>query len=81
MVEVFKTDKKETLYAVTSDKLLMKDDIYREVAAYRKESMMNVTRKLKKLCPGYMIQNKGMIELYYGGTNRKGAKPCVIVRR
>lgn len=80
MVEVFKIGK-EALYAVTSDKLLRKDEIYAEVAAYKKESLAKVKAKYKKLCPGYTIQNKGMIELYYGGTNRKGAKPCVIVRR
>lgn len=80
MVEVFKIGK-EALYAVTSDELLRKDEIYAEVAAYKKESLAKVKAKYKKLCPGYMIRNKGMIELYYGGTNRKGAKPCVIVRR
>lgn len=80
MVEVFKIGK-EALYAVTSDKLMRRDGIYAEVAAYKKESLAKVKTKYKKVDLGYMIRNKGMIELYYGRTNRKGAKPCVIVRR
>ena len=88
MVEAFKTinpknGSMETIYAVFPSKegeSLKKEDIYREVASYRKGSLSKTKARFKKLCPGYIINNKGMLELYYGGTNRKGAKACITVR-
>ena len=85
MVEAFKTintknGNQETIYAVIG-KSMTRDDIYREVAAYKKEGLARVKSKFKRLCPGHLIYNKDNIELYTGGTNRKGAVACVIVRR
>ena len=79
MVEVFKTKEKETIYAVIGRP--NKADAYREVAAYKKESLAKVKARFKNLSNGYIIHRDGMIKLFGGDTERKGATRCVIVRR
>ena len=79
MVEVFKTDKNETIYAVTGD-TKNTTQILKQVAAYKKESFTSVKKKFKKFETGYMIHNNGMIELY-ADKAKKGSTPCMIVRR
>ena len=83
MVEVFKIGKRETLYAVTG-KFRTKADALKEVASYKKESITKLKTKYKKVVPGYMIEVKGLINLYDIQPGEKvpnGAKTCVIVRR
>ena len=82
MVEVFKIGK-EALYAVTG-KFRTKAEILKAVSSYKKESITKTKANYKKVVPGYMIEEKGLIKLYdlqAGEKVPKGAKTCVIVRR
>ena len=87
MVEAFKTintknGNTETLYAVIMKKTMTKEEAYKEVAAYKKESLKKVLDKYKDAKHGYMITENGRIWLYEGITNRtKGITKCIIVRR
>ena len=78
MVEVFKTDKNETIYAVTGAQ--KRNEILKQLAAFKKESLASVTKKFKKIETGYFIQNGKQIELWADKV-RKGGTPCMIVRR
>ena len=78
MVEVFKTDKNETIYAVTGTK--KRAEILKQLAAHKKESFSSIERKFKHFETGYMIHNNGMIELY-ADKAKEGSTPCMIVRR
>ena len=80
MVEVFKTDKKETLYAVTGT---TKDrtKILKELAAYKKENFANVKKKFRNFEAGYFIQRGNKLYLYATDEVKKGGTPCVIVRK
>jgi hypothetical protein len=78
MVEAFKTEKNETIYAVTDARNW--GEVLKQIASYKKESLTNVKRKFKKSEAGYFIQKGKNIELY-AGKAIKGSKSCIIVRR
>lgn len=78
MVQAFKTDKNETIYAVTGAQ--KRNEILKQLAAFKKESLASVTKKFKKIETGYFIQNGSVIELYADKV-RKGGTACMIVRR
>jgi len=80
MVKAFKTEQKETLYAI-SGRFKNREEILKELAKFKKESLNSVKSKFKKFKPGYYIQNKNVIELYEGRTSDKNATACVIVRK
>lgn len=79
MIEVFKTETKKTLYAVTGTK--GKEETYKKLAAHKKESLATTKKKHKKIVSGYMIENNGMIELYELGKDKlpNGVIACQIV--
>ena len=78
MVESFKTDRNETIYAVTDAKTT--EEILKQLAAFKKESFASVKKKFKHFETGYMIRNGKHIELWADKV-RKGGTPCMIVRR
>ena len=78
MVQAFKNEKGETIYAVTGAQ--KRNEILKQLAAYKKESLASVTKKFKKIETGYFIQNGSVIELWADKV-RKGGTACMIVRR
>ena len=83
MVEVFKTDKKETLYAVITARKPTKMQILKEIAKHKKESLTSVKQKYKKMDLGYIVRKKDVLELYYlaAGEERTRGTVCTIVRK
>ena len=82
MVESFRTEGKETIYAVMGN-IKKRTDILKAVASYKKESLDRVRAKFKNIESGYVVLRRGELLLFEedGDKLPAGAKKCIIVRR
>ena len=81
MVRPFKTPDKKTVYAITG-RHDSQDEIYKELAKFKKENFAKVKKNFKRLELGYIKRNGNLDELWLLEVGRPVPKrnytPCII---